>query len=371
MDESLTSHADDDWEAGFEGGRCAVVSRAWFFPRAFARPSGFVRRFYHSVHELPVHEWTLHPAPLRLGPFCAIDCALRVRYQATVRYVRDHLEFLSDLDAHLRKGLETLLKDAAEQEMRKLEDDFDWLKQGFGSAEKAIERIVHETLAVRDIQSRAQCCIEAKFEQFDPNDPAMHFSAARYAEVYREALRIRHDARERLLREQNERAADEYRYRLEREERLQTLAAREEELRQARHADELERLRAELAAEEARMAQRRETEARQREEQLRHDARLRNLETEAELKEKDRRAKIVEDMGKHLQREIELLAMERQRLTLEEQVREAKLAKARGWTIDARKRFSLSEAEAPAPAETVAKTAEREERPVPPNIPGE
>jgi hypothetical protein len=365
VDETFTPNADDDWEAGFEGGRCAAVSRVGPFVRVFPRPAAFVRRFYHSVHELPVHEWTLHPASLRLGPFCAIDCELRVRYQATVSYVRDHLEFLPDLDAHLRGGLETLLKDAAEQEIRKLEEDFGWLEQGFGAAEKAVERAVHETLAVRDIQSRARCRIEATFQSFDPNDPAMHFSAARYAEVYREALRIRHEARERLLREQNEQAAEEYRYKLEREERLLAMAAREEELRKARQDEELERLRADLAAEEARLAQQRETEARQREEQIRHDARLRNLETEAELKEKDHRAKIINDMGKHLQREIELLAMERQRLTLEEEIREVKLAKARGWVVNAKKRFPLGEAEPPANAEAVdipKKAAESEGR---------
>ena len=314
MDDPHFHESEEAWEAGFEGGRVVVTSKLGPFTRVFARPSGFVKRFYHRAHDLCVRDWQVHPTPLRLGPFCEIQGAVSIRYQATVQYAREHLERLADLDGQIQDSLETLLKDVAEQEIRVMEEDFGWLREGWSEVEKAVERRVNETMALRDIQCRARCRIEVHFSAFDDADPGVQFSAARYAEVYREAQRRRHEARERLLNEMNEQAAAEYRNRLEREERLLAMAEREDELRKARLDQELQRLRAELAAEEARASRQRETEARQREEQIQHDSRLRKMETEAELKEKDRRAQNLDDMERHLQREIELLAMERQRL---------------------------------------------------------
>jgi L-ribulose-5-phosphate 3-epimerase UlaE len=70
-------------------------------------------------------------------------------------------------------------------------------------------------------------------------------------------------------------------------------------------------------------------------------ANLRKLEMEADVDEKNRRAQTMDDMDAHLRREIELLAMERQRLLLEEEIREVKVAKAKGWVINAKRRFPL------------------------------
>lgn len=93
---------------------------------------------------------------------------------------------------------------------------------------------------------------------------------------------------------------------------------------------ELQQLRAEMAKVEMQLKQQREFETRQKHEQLRHEAQLRELKDELELKERERRLPHIAILENHLDQEIGLLAMERQRLNLEEEIREARLSKTQG-----------------------------------------
>jgi hypothetical protein len=53
----------------------------------------------------------------------------------------------------------------------------------------------------------------------------------------------------------------------------------------------------------------------------------------------------LDDVELHLRREIELLALERQRLGLEEEIHDVRVARAKGWVINARRRFAQEEAQ--------------------------
>ncbi len=318
MDEALDQFRENQWDAGFEGGRYIVMARLGPFIRTFQRPPEFRRRFWHSVHELAIRDWSIALAPLHLDQLCVIESELRIRYQPTLRYAREHLEFLPELNAQLENNLEVLLKDIAEEEIRGMESDFAWLEEGPGAYEKAVVDSVNEVLVIRGIRCRTRCRIEPRFAPIDVVDLAALPPWPRHRAIYQEFLRRRREAQERLLREQTEEAAGERRLLLEREATLLELAREEEQQRQARQTLELQNLQAEMAAEEALLAERLDSETRRTENRIRHEAKLRQMQAEGELKlrearlEKNRAELAVEEALREEQRKSELRQSEEQ-----------------------------------------------------------
>jgi hypothetical protein len=335
---------DQDWEAGFEGDRRIVVSRLGPFRRVFARPKRYNPRFFHRIYDLVIEDWSIPLQPPQFGHLCRVDADLSLRFQPTLRYAREHLEHLDRLGEHVKASYLTLLQDAAEQELRSLES-VEWLDRGQSALERRIENTVHELLALRDIQSRARCRIEIHFADPDSIDAPGSPSYSRHQGVILELLRRRREKAEHLAREQYDRELLEQELRLEHEQRLLSLRRRELELRSQKHEHDKEQLRADFVADEIRYSEQIESELRLREERIRHEARLRQMELEADLAEKDVRAEALNDVENHLRREIELLAMERQRLTLEQEIQDVKVARARGMVINAKRRFPLGEDE--------------------------
>ncbi|MBM4202346.1 MAG: hypothetical protein FJ189_13835 [Gammaproteobacteria bacterium] len=331
---------DSAWEAGFEGDRAIVVSRLGFGVRLFPRPRHYVRRFFHEVHELPIEEWSL-PIPARaLLPGCFVETFVDLRFQPTFRYASQDPARLPNLGAHIRANFLTLLTDIVEEELKSLENPV-WLTEGCVRIERRIVNAIQETLALRDIQSRAQCLVKVDLEGLTRASFDAPTEDVRYRALRNELLRRRNELIEQEKQQQLELEQRERERELLAEQEALELARREAELRRAVRERELDELKAEIAAEEQRQAEQRLSEARQREEQLRTEAHLRDLEREIDLQDQDRRSRMVEDTEDRLKREIELLALERQRLILEEEIRDIKIAKAKGWVINAKRRFSL------------------------------
>lgn len=350
MDDFGLSEEDFHWEAGFEGDRRVVVTRVGPFRRVFPRPKRYAQRFYHRVYELAIEDWRIPLETPQFGALCSVEAELSIRFQPTLRFVREHLDRLDKIGDFIKASYRTLLQDAAEQELRALETT-DWLDLGHTALERRIETVIHELLAIRDIQSRARCRIETRYA--DPESLEEHAATvdARYQGVVLELMRRRREAAERLAREHYDRQILEHRLKLEHEERMLELLQREAELRRLKQDQETEQVRSELSADETRFSEQTESEIRLREERIRHEARLRQMELEADLREKSLRAEALNDVENHLRREIELLAMERQRLALEEEIHDVKVARARGWVINAKRRFPLGDDQANAKAQ--------------------
>jgi hypothetical protein len=345
MDECSPSLEEPYWEAGFEGDRRVVVSRLGPFRRIFPHPKRYAKRFYQQVYELAIDDWHIPLEAPPLGPFCTVEAVLAIRFQPTFKFAREHLDCIDDLSGYIKTGYQVLLQDAAEQELRAVESA-EWLEQGQTRLERRIENIVHELLAIRDIQSRARCRIETRFASPQQWDDSAAMADTRHNGIALELLKRRRETAERLAREHYEREINDHRLKLEHEERLLELLKREAELRYLKQKQETEQAREEVAADETRQTERVDSEIRLREERIRQEARLRQMELEAELAEKSLRAEALGDVEHYLRREIELLAMERQRLALEEEIHDVKVARARGWVINARRRFPLGEDEA-------------------------
>jgi hypothetical protein len=290
---------------------------------------------------------------------CTISVQVQIRYQATLTYARRHPEQLGRLNEHIRKSHETLILDLVEQEMQRMEWNTQWMEQGCAALEKNLQREINETLAVHHIRCRTHCRIEAAFAESLPGEQQFNLPWARHRNLYL-SLRERQ-----AQAEAERRAAEEALHQERHQQHLQELArkaeleAQQDELRKRSKEREQELIRMELAEQErlAQMDRERELrelaereaflreslehEAREREAQIFQEAHLRKLEHEADQEEKNLRAQSHDTMDQQLRKEIELLSMERQRLLLEEEVREIKLAKAKGWIINARNRFPL------------------------------
>lgn len=343
MFEDSPLDADSRWEAGFEGDRRVVVSVLGPYRRIFPRPQHFVRRFYHRVYELKIEDWQIPLEPLKLGDLCTIEATLSVRFQPTIKYAHANPDHIADLGGYIRANYQTLLQDAAEHELRQLN------QAGLDNCnvlmERRIETVVNELLAVRDIQCRAQCTIQTVFADLDKIEEHAETIDSKHSGIYLELIRRRRELNERLVREHYERETNERKLRLEHEQRMLELMQRETELRKLQRDHEAEHVRAELTAEETRAAEQYDSEVRLREARIHHETRLKQLELEADLAEKSRRAGALDDVENQLKREIELLALERQRLLLEEEIRDVKIAKAKGWVINAKRRFPLGESQ--------------------------
>ncbi|MCU0735161.1 MAG: hypothetical protein MUF20_06515 [Methylotetracoccus sp.] len=328
------------WEAGFEGDRALVVARLAFFQRVFPKPPRYRKRFHHQVIELGIEDWSLPVTRRELVPGCTIDISVKLRFQPTVRYARQHTEYLPNLGVHIRESYLTLLLDAVEEELRALENPR-WLNEGCDTIERAVETAIHELLALRDIQSRAYCSLQPDLQGLSATAPDAGSANPRYRALSAELLRRQALLAEELDRQRHEQERQERETLMAIEEARLELVEREERIRRRQEELELERLRAQLEAEEMRQAEQRLSDARIREEQIRQEARLRDLELDIDRQEQDRRAQVMEETEGRLTREIELLALERQRLLLEEEIRDIKLSKAKGWIINAKRRFAL------------------------------
>jgi len=282
MDEPSAYFPEETWDAGFEGGRYLVVSRLWPFVRAFQRPPEFRKRFWHSVYELAIRDWHIPLEPLVLGQLCVVEAELRIRYQPSLRYAREHLEFLPGLNAQIETSLRDSLKDIAEQEIRRMESDSSWLEDGCEAIEKAVAGIVNEVLVMRGVHCRGHCRVEPRFAAVDAVDLDALPPWPRHQAVYEDFLRRRREAKERILKEQTEEATTARRLLMEREATLLELARQEDGQRQAWQSHEMEKLQTELAREEARLKEQLASETRRREEELEHLAQLRQKQAEAD-----------------------------------------------------------------------------------------
>jgi hypothetical protein len=342
MDDLDWETEDSPWIAGFEGDRRVVLAKLGPYQRLFARPRHYIKRFHHRVYELIIEDWELPLETPTLGNLCAVTARLDIRFQPTLAFAREHVEHLDHLGEHIRQQYRCLLKDGAEAELRALES-VDWLESGHATLERSIESLIHELLAIRDIQSRCRCHIETTFGEIDPDRLDEDVASADPARqgIALQILKRRRDTLERAARERHEELMLEQRLDLEQKRKWLELLREETALLHDQQLEKVRQAREALLADETREAEKIESEIRLKRERLRLEAELKHVELEARLEEKNERSSSYDELRIHLEREIELLAMERQRLSLEEEIHKTKLDRARGWVVGATKRFSL------------------------------
>lgn len=332
MDERFDPDRSNRWIAGFEGDRQIVLSKIGPFRKLFTRPYNYAARPYHQLFDLRIENWTLELSPPALGQLLKLSATLEIRFQPTLAFARRHIEHLGHLGDHIREIFEPLLQDAAEDELRDLESGT-WLERGPGVLEQRIEMLVQELLALREIQSRCRCRIETTFLEIDQDllNRDIHSTDPSRNLVALQLLRQQRDTQERLAREQHHQALLDQRSRLEQQRDLLALEKEQTEIMRAQEAETTQKEKERILAEEVRKIEQIASEGRLIQERLRVETEIRELEVRASIDEKNRRESSYPEVQAHLQREIELLAMERQRLALEDEIQKTKKSRALGW----------------------------------------
>lgn len=308
---------DEGWDPGFDANRWIIVSRIGSLRNVFQRPELYKKRFYQTAHHIPVTDWQLSWDFQLLTGLCNGTVKLDIHIQPTVEYARQHIDALPDLSSHVKTSMEKVLIEAVQAELEKIEHGR-WLRDGLESIETIIVDLVNELLVIHEIQCRTRCEIEAQFKQFtaeELSELSGHFQ--RY-EVYLNLVEVNHQLKSQHV---------EQKYRLEQSEKKQKLEHKQGDIEKMRASEELrlqedrdltKTLMAELAEEERRHTIKRKSDSRLREEQVKHEMTLREMETDAQQRDQELRIKAAKQKEELLQREVDLLKLEEQKRRLQE-----------------------------------------------------
>ena len=153
------------WIAGFDPDRQLVFFKIGPFQRLFLRPLKFTKRFYHRLFPLPVEVWPYRREIQLFENFCTLDIDLVIRFQATLRYAQQNIEYLENLTQHIQSVYESVIEDKLNQVLTELADGV-WVQNGLGSHERDLVLSVCEILTQQHIQAEALCHISARFVDF-------------------------------------------------------------------------------------------------------------------------------------------------------------------------------------------------------------
>ena len=310
-----------EWDPGFEGDRWVVISRIGPFEKIFIRPEVYTRRFFHKAYNLPVEQWKISSHTKLFGGLSSVKADISILFQPTIKYVERNVEVLPEVGPHIRANYETVVKDIVERALLDIEEG-KWMGLGLEKIERAIETSIHEMLIVQFIQSRANCKLEPHFEELSSDKIESMSGHLKHQSAYLELVRQKHEfyrQREQEIHHQNEQLEQA---KLEHETNMLEQFRRDEALRKTRDREETERVKAQLYEEEKRLVARESSEERRHSERIKHETLLREMEMDAKIKERDARMKAAKKTDDMLRREIELLVLEKQRHTMEEELEE-------------------------------------------------
>jgi hypothetical protein len=291
---------DGEWDPGFDGRRQLVIAKLGPFRKIYRRSANFKKRFYHTVYPLPIEEWGITEHVQLYGGFCSVEAALSIRFQASITYAQAHSEALPEINRHIKAGFEGLIRDAAVQELRLL-DDGKWVETGLARVEKQLQTTINETLAVQHIHCRALCEMQATFA--DAFDAAQLDSRCAREDIYLKVLKKNFEVRERQEQERfrQEQALEEQR--LAQEQRLIEQQNREDELKRAEQEQAARNLRLRLEDRERQLAEQLLVEQRLHREKLKHQQHLHAMEKEIEAEEQQHRQSKQFQLERQLQEE--------------------------------------------------------------------
>jgi hypothetical protein len=155
----------DLWDAGFDVNRQLIFSKLPFYEKVFLRPEKYVRRFYHTIYPLLIEEWELIEQLQLYDGFCTMNIELAVRFQATLRYIENNLDFLDDINEQIKSAYQHPILSVVYNELNDISDGL-WIKNGLGEVEKKIGLLIAETLVLHNIQAQALCSLKPHFKEF-------------------------------------------------------------------------------------------------------------------------------------------------------------------------------------------------------------
>jgi hypothetical protein len=269
----------DNWIADFDADRQLVVSKLGPYKRLFLRPLKFSQRFYHQLFPLNIESWNYRRQIQLFDNFCQIDLVLDLRFQSSLAYAQRNDELLDRLNQHIKQTYNPAIDDIINRELQTL-DDGSWVQNGLLVVEKRIALAVCEVLIIQHIQAQAVCKINARFAEFPAVQPGKN-------NVYLHVLKKSFETEE---------VNNQERYRQQRLLELQEVEEKQRQLEQIKQVAELalqaqaieaEKNRRLLQEKQEQLVQQLEIEKNIHTEHLNHQAQLKAIEFDIELREKE------------------------------------------------------------------------------------
>ena len=294
------------WDPGFEGDRRIVVARVGPFLRLYRCPKRFIKRFYHAVYDLAIEDWTVNMEQTLLGGLCVVRVELSVRFQPTLTYIEEHFDALPDIALHIRSNYQRLLEDAIQEELLTAEANH-WVPDRLTEIERRIEDRINESLMIQHVHCRAGCRLDPVFQEINDDDWVLD-GRFRHQSAYLEVMHRQHVFRDKRNHELFRQLEHDEQTRLAHEEKVFEQQRHEEALQLEKKKRETAQLRMVLEEEEKHHAA-----------ELSHGSRLKRMERDAAMK--DKAEELSEQLrSEHaLQMEKDKKEMERLKIVLEEE----------------------------------------------------
>jgi hypothetical protein len=276
----LNPSGHEFWDPGFDGERRVVLSKLGTYTRLYLRPQKFIRRFFHTVYQLPVEEWQLNMETSLYSGFCTIQTSLNIHFQATFNYAQRNMEALADINRQIKLSYEGLIRDIVDGELRSTKDG-NWVLTGLADIEKKIENIINETLLLKHIQCRTTCALKPLFEELS-NDTALDGKFAQesvYFNVLKKNFEFREKHNQEMFRQSEELEAQRLQHKQKQLEKMQ----QEDEMQRQQLALQAESTRLLLEEQEKQLAEEYEIKSRLYIQKLTHDKQLKKLEHSTEI----------------------------------------------------------------------------------------
>ena len=270
----------DEWLAVFDADRQLVVSKMGPYKRMFLRPPEFTKRFYHQVYPIQIGHWQYEREISLFEDFCSVELNLDIRFQATLEYLQRNSEIVETINAHIMATYATQVDDIVDRELEKLSEG-SWVKEGLLAIEKAVSISLCEMLTVQHIQVQCLCSIHATFADFPEVKPGKDYV---YLSVLKKSFEAQEEKSQETLRQQQlleQQALAEKQRQLDHLTQLTELELRA----QALEAEKTRRL---LQDKQDQLVQQLAIEKAIREEQIRHEAELKALAFDYEIRENEK-----------------------------------------------------------------------------------
>lgn len=318
------------WDPGFDPERTLTVASLgklhWTYPSRHT----WANWFQHRVIPVPIEDWPIDLDEWRLGHWCTVHTRLDIRFQPELSFVQGRWREFSSPGEWVRLQYRTAVQEKVEQIFDALPPEI-WLNPHEVRLESFIEGEIEEFLTLNSIQSRCRCSIRFTFVDAEPDLTRDVTINPAHLEVI-SALRARlHAEHMRLERERFEQIAEANRVKIEQQVKIIEMLRLETATLDLRQEEETRKVRAEMALQEMAAREKLDSEMRMGLEQIQQENKLRQARFESELSERNSRATALNAVEQHLHREIEFLTLERQRLLLEGEIQETRLARLKGW----------------------------------------
>lgn len=272
--------SDDHWDPGFEIDRQLIFSKFGPFSKFFLRPEKFVKRFFHTVHPLPIEEWQSTEQIKLYDDFCTINVTLTLRFQATYEYAINNVEIISTLNNHIKQAYHALINDIVKKELLNLSDGT-WVHKGLDKPERKINSAIREMLLYQKVQSQVSCQLNPSFEGF----PNTGFGKENvHLNVLKKSYEYKAQQTEEQFRQFQEEEKQKSKHKQLQLDKFNEIAAIDRK-KQTLQADNAKKL---LLQEERQQLEKLEIEKRMHEDKVTHNSILKDMAITAELEQKDR-----------------------------------------------------------------------------------